>query len=370
MVKDRSTRVWLTVTLVMTIRLAGGCEASPYDLAYDATNTTPPQSPKWSGWLNYWNESTPGEQAVSVSASSQNGPAWQLTNVTGNQVFPLYSTQSLDSAGSDLARSEGWALSTRAQLESSPLGQIGAHGLMAVFEETTYAVYIGRNASGSLEATLNRPSLPYPTVDLQPSTLSGAYYDYQLRYDPASTKVSFYFADQYVGVVDGAPTIPSDHPDVFRFGTLNDAAASTMNYRQARFTILDTAASPIEQGDYNGDGRVTLGDYNVWRDLLGSTTNLAADGNGNRRVDSGDYHVWKSHFGSTLASVSISGDARLIAEPCGILLALPGVAFLVALTMTRLSFKHKKGRHATHTDPLATSTRIFASEANHLPYRV
>lgn len=57
-------------------------------------------------------------------------------------------------------------------------------------------------------------------------------------------------------------------------------------------------------GDYNGDGRVDLADYSVWRDTLGSTTELAADGNENDVIDAGDYTVWKEHFGDTADSLS------------------------------------------------------------------
>lgn len=61
---------------------------------------------------------------------------------------------------------------------------------------------------------------------------------------------------------------------------------------------------PILLGDYNGDGSVDAGDYTVWRDTLGSTTNLAADGNGDGVVDNADYALWHSNFGATLANAS------------------------------------------------------------------
>ena len=43
----------------------------------------------------------------------------------------------------------------------------------------------------------------------------------------------------------------------------------------------------IPVGDYNGDGKVDAADYTVWRDTLGSTTDLRADGNGNGSIDAG-----------------------------------------------------------------------------------
>jgi hypothetical protein len=76
-------------------------------------------------------------------------------------------------------------------------------------------------------------------------------------------------------------------------------------------------------GDYNGDGIVDAADYLVWRNSLGSTTNLAADGNGSGAIDKGDYTVWKSHFGQAGAAASSLGIAA-VPEPAtlfGVLLA-------------------------------------------------
>ncbi len=50
---------------------------------------------------------------------------------------------------------------------------------------------------------------------------------------------------------------------------------------------------PAVLGDYNGDGTVDASDYIVWRESLGSTTNLVADGNGNGVIDNGDFDVWR-----------------------------------------------------------------------------
>ncbi|MCO6044107.1 hypothetical protein NG895_09315 [Aeoliella sp. ICT_H6.2] len=52
-------------------------------------------------------------------------------------------------------------------------------------------------------------------------------------------------------------------------------------------------------GDYNEDGSVDLADYTVWRNTLGSTSNLAADGDHNGVVDVGDYQLWKDNIGAT-----------------------------------------------------------------------
>ncbi|MEO1498568.1 MAG: hypothetical protein AAFV43_15600 [Planctomycetota bacterium] len=71
-------------------------------------------------------------------------------------------------------------------------------------------------------------------------------------------------------------------------------------------------------GDYNGDGRVSLADYSVWRDTRGSTEFLAADGNNDSVVDDDDYNVWVN---AMLAQSSVS-----VPEPAVSALGLLGLA--------------------------------------------
>ena len=69
---------------------------------------------------------------------------------------------------------------------------------------------------------------------------------------------------------------------------------------------VESQPNPLP-GDYNFNGIVDAADYSVWRDTLGSTTDLRADSSGptvgtpNGIVDQADYDFWKSHFGNTLA---------------------------------------------------------------------
>ncbi|WP_425395590.1 choice-of-anchor Q domain-containing protein [Aeoliella sp.] len=57
-------------------------------------------------------------------------------------------------------------------------------------------------------------------------------------------------------------------------------------------------------GDYNHDGVASLADYVMWRNNLGSTTALDADGSGNDVVDAADYAVWRENFGNTVIPVT------------------------------------------------------------------
>jgi GH35 family endo-1,4-beta-xylanase len=85
----------------------------------------------------------------------------------------------------------------------------------------------------------------------------------------------------------------------------------------------------IAPGDYNGNGVVDAADYTVWRDTLGSTTDLRADGNGNFMVDEDDYGVWKSLFGTTYGSGSAGFDSTgalaSVPEPTALALIAAGV---------------------------------------------
>lgn len=57
-------------------------------------------------------------------------------------------------------------------------------------------------------------------------------------------------------------------------------------------------------GDFNEDGIVDAADYTIWRDTLGSTTDLRADANGDSTIDSVDYALWRTNFGAISGSGS------------------------------------------------------------------
>ena len=51
-------------------------------------------------------------------------------------------------------------------------------------------------------------------------------------------------------------------------------------------------------GDYNQDGVADAADYSVWRDTLGSTSDLRADGNDDGVVDALDRDLWAQNYGN------------------------------------------------------------------------
>ncbi len=84
---------------------------------------------------------------------------------------------------------------------------------------------------------------------------------------------------------------------------------------------VDLLIPPQLSGDYNGDGVVDAADYTVWRDNLGSTSNLSADGDGSGTVDGADYLVWKANYGS-IGESSATTQSTAVPEPLTSVMAL------------------------------------------------
>jgi GH35 family endo-1,4-beta-xylanase len=97
---------------------------------------------------------------------------------------------------------------------------------------------------------------------------------------------------------------------------------------QAYSLVLDKGDSldslVIAAGDYNADGTVDASDYVVWRDTLGSTGDLRADGDGDEMINQGDYDVWKLLFGTTYGSGA--GSLATVPEPASLVLLVMGAA--------------------------------------------
>jgi formylglycine-generating enzyme len=115
----------------------------------------------------------------------------------------------------------------------------------------------------------------------------------------------------------------------FRGSQVPTYEANFLGFRLATVPTL----SPT--GDYNGNGVVDAADYTVWRDTLGSTTDLRANGDNTGasagKIDQADYNVWKANFGMHAGS----GAASAIPEPSAIFLIASGICAL-AVNAARL----------------------------------
>jgi cyclophilin family peptidyl-prolyl cis-trans isomerase len=99
-------------------------------------------------------------------------------------------------------------------------------------------------------------------------------------------------------------------------------------YNNGEVVITRAIRIPIVQGDYNFSGSVTAADYTLWRNTLGSTTNLAADGNGNGVVDAGDYVIYRKKFGASSGSGTGDLAGFNVPESASCLLIFAGMLIL------------------------------------------
>jgi hypothetical protein len=77
-------------------------------------------------------------------------------------------------------------------------------------------------------------------------------------------------------------------------------------------------------GDYNLDGDVAAGDYDMWSSAYGSTGEQNADGSNNQVVDAADYTVWRDNLGN---SISVDGGrVSAVPEPAAASLLLVGMS--------------------------------------------
>jgi GH35 family endo-1,4-beta-xylanase len=117
----------------------------------------------------------------------------------------------------------------------------------------------------------------------------------------------------------------------------------TVDGKTVPFSLIKGTTSyslTISVGDYNNDGKVDAADYTVWRDTLGSTTDLRADGNNDGMIDAPDYDAWVARYGNVYASgAGADGLGAAVPEPSSISLPLAG---LFALVVLRTSSRAKR----------------------------
>jgi hypothetical protein len=107
------------------------------------------------------------------------------------------------------------------------------------------------------------------------------------------------------------------------------AVANVLPQLDAGRGDLALMLQPVASGDYNQNGIVDAADYTVWRNTLGSTTDLSANGDDEGvsmgRIDAADYLVWKNNFGLTVQAGLAAVSAIQVPEPTSVLLLLLGI---------------------------------------------
>jgi hypothetical protein len=133
-------------------------------------------------------------------------------------------------------------------------------------------------------------------------------------------------------VSDYVLTVASN-PGVFATGFVESSGAVPIaDYGDVIVRVRP--APPAIPGDYDRNGSVGPGDYNLWRSTYGSAATLNADGNQNGRVDAADYVVWRKALGP---GSGVSTFAAMTAPE-------PNSCLLVGLTVTPLVARRGRRR--------------------------
>jgi len=102
----------------------------------------------------------------------------------------------------------------------------------------------------------------------------------------------------------GSPAKENQFPDQeTRFGQLTMTGGTLEVIGDAGegwFGIGRERENSIFGGDYNKDSVVNAADYTVWRNTLGSMSDLRADGDKNGTIQQDDYDYWKARFGNVV----------------------------------------------------------------------
>ena len=155
----------------------------------------------------------------------------------------------------------------------------------------------------------NHPISYSMTLSTQAASITTLCTFVNATYSHTATLPPIIFADQFGMPIPGMP-----QPQISGSSGLTYAATSTQM---------------VPLGDYNNNGIVDSADYVVWRNSVGQTANLAADGNGDGQVNTTDYTIWRLHFGQSTSAGQGLARAQPVPEPATALLfvmALPLLA--------------------------------------------
>jgi len=114
----------------------------------------------------------------------------------------------------------------------------------------------------------------------------------------------------------------ADQPLIDFFFWGNESTGETHTTYFNNIEILTTPAAPGLDGDYNNDGTVNAADYVLWRNVVGTSTDLPNDPNP-VPIDADQYNTWRANFGKPL-----SGGGSAVPEPSSLMLVVIGLGLV------------------------------------------
>jgi PEP-CTERM motif-containing protein len=178
----------------------------------------------------------------------------------------------------------------------------------------------------------------YSDSGMMPSAILGSFTT------PSTTLSGFLFNVSYP--ISGISLAPNTnywlvlHGGFVGWGWTPDVTANWASSSDSGSNWLGNSAQPPQSrivsgltsiGDYSGNGVVDAADYTIWRDTLGSTTDLRANGNDSGpsagKIDQDDYDFWQRNFGRT----ANSGAGAAVPEPSTFTLFVLGLIACVAV---------------------------------------
>jgi autotransporter-associated beta strand protein len=268
-----------------------------------------------SGAINSSGES----QVINNNGGGNSTPDWD-DNVFTNKAFDFAAAEhTIDVADGTLtftSRAPSYPLEiTTIQPEGAIITKVGAGTLR--FENAVQTDFAG--ATKVLDGTLSlaRPALA-DAADVYVAT--GATLDLDFSGVDVVNSLFIDGMSQLTGTW-GSPTSSAEHMSPLLTGS--------------GILQVTTFVEPVLPGDYNDDDVVDAADYTVWRDNLGTTTELPNDLVGGE-IGAAQYDQWKQHFG---ASDLGSGSIAAVPEPTAAVAAALGIVCLtIGASRRRLPF--------------------------------
>lgn len=143
--------------------------------------------------------------------------------------------------------------------------------------------------------------------------------------------------------VTGTLSLTTDTPGFYQVSYILQFSSDDAPDSPTEGLAIAAFATVLPPGDFTGDGKVDIEDYNQWKSEYGTAG--ASDGNRNGIVDAADYVIWRNNLGTdinlaaTTALDSLAVTATTVPEPATVFL----LGSIVVVCVSRKLTKTKSG---------------------------